>query len=274
MGIKDSIRQNIGQLTRKQRLVADYMLLHPDEMAYTTLKDLSRKIGVTEITILNCCQALGYEGFNNVKYEFRKELILSEKTDVLEEKNHYNGRIPSYELSDQEQFLRTVGMEELALSREFLQKLDERRLLSAAKLFFRYKRIVICGRGVSHVAAQILQNYLFYADVFATVINTELNDMTYGMLAGVDRETLVVAISFPDYYFMTTKAAKYAAEAGAKLLVITDRETAEIAACAAEILTVPTVTRCFLNTMTTVSLLLNLLGSALNLLHEAEKEKS
>ena len=56
------IRKKKNGLTKKQRIVAEYMLEHQDEMSYITLRDLSRKIGVTEITILNTCQALGFDG--------------------------------------------------------------------------------------------------------------------------------------------------------------------------------------------------------------------
>ena len=274
MGILDTIRQDGGKLTKKQRLVADYMMMHPDEMAYLTLKDLRKKIGVTEITILNACQALGYGGLNDVKYEFRKEMLLAEKTDVLEEKSDYNETVPDYELSDREQFLQAVGGEEIELLRGYWAHFDMKAVLTAAELFFQYKKIFICGRGFAFSVAEYLQNYLFYADIFATAVNTELNDITYGMIAGIDSETLLVAVSFPDYYFMTTKTARFAKEAGAKLIVLTDRPDSEAAAYGDLVLTAPTTTRCFLNTLSPVMLLLNVLGSALSLMRSEQKAKA
>ena len=271
MGILDTIRQDGGKLTKKQRLVADYMMMHPDEMAYLTLKDLSRKIGVTEITILNACQALGYSGLNDVKYEFRKEMLLAEKTDVVDEKNSYNERVPEYELSDREQFLQAVGNEEIELLRNYWAHFDMKAVLDAAELFFQYKRIIFCGRGFAYSVAENLRNYLSYADIFATAVNTELNDHTFGLLAGTDKETLIVTVSFPDYYFMTTKIAKFAKDAGAKLIVLTDRMDSEAASYGDLVLTAPTTTRCFLNTLSPVMMLLNILGSALNLIRSEQK---
>ncbi|MDO4265992.1 MAG: MurR/RpiR family transcriptional regulator [Eubacteriales bacterium] len=273
MGIVDTIRQEGKKLTKKQKMVADYMMMHPDEMAYLTLKDLSRRVGVTEITILNACQALGYGGLNDVKYEFRKELIIAEKTDVLEEKNDYNETVPAYELTDREQFLHTIGVEEIAQLEDYWSKVDVKRIFEAAELFFSYRRIILCGRGFSYLTAELLKNYLSYADIFTATVNTELNDSTYSLIAGVGKDTLIVAISFPDYYFMTTKLAKYAMEAKAKLLVITDREDAELAQYADFLLTVPTTTRCFLNTLSPVMMLMNLLGSALNILQSEKKAR-
>ena len=48
------------------------MLQNPDKMCFTTLKELSRDVGVSEMTILNLCIVLGYSNYNEIKYEFRK----------------------------------------------------------------------------------------------------------------------------------------------------------------------------------------------------------
>ena len=79
MDIIESIKKRSTELTRKQYMVAKYMIDHPDEMAYITLKELSRDIGVTEITILNTCASLGYESFTQIKYEFRKDIIQKQR---------------------------------------------------------------------------------------------------------------------------------------------------------------------------------------------------
>ena len=153
------IRKKKNGLTKKQRIVAEYMLEHQDEMSYITLRDLSRKIGVTEITILNTCQALGFEGINAVKYEFRKAQILEEETDVIDEISTYNiGVVPGYELSDKEQFLKEVGTEEIGMLKDYWASVDLHRIFEAAELCTGYDRVLICGRGFSYTVAELLQN--------------------------------------------------------------------------------------------------------------------
>ena len=49
MDIIENIKKRSTELTRKQYMVAKYMIDHPDEMAYITLKELSQNIGVTEM---------------------------------------------------------------------------------------------------------------------------------------------------------------------------------------------------------------------------------
>ena len=72
MEILKRIEDTYPKMTRKQKKIADYMVEHAENMAFITLRELSREVEITEITILNMCKALGYESFNEVKYEFRK----------------------------------------------------------------------------------------------------------------------------------------------------------------------------------------------------------
>ena len=113
MDIIESIKKRSTELTRKQCMVAKYMIDHPDEMAYITLKELSRDIGVTEITILNTCASLGYESFTQIKYEFRKDIIQKQKTDVLDDSSVYTEKVPKYEHDNREKVLAEIGDEEV-----------------------------------------------------------------------------------------------------------------------------------------------------------------
>ena len=109
MDIIESIKKRSTELTRKQYMVAKYMIDHPDEMAYITLKELSRDIGVTEITILNTCASLGYESFTQIKYEFRKDIIQKQKTDVLDDSSVYTETGPKYEHDNREKVLAEIA---------------------------------------------------------------------------------------------------------------------------------------------------------------------
>ena len=72
MNIKKRIEEYYQGLTKKQKSVADFIREHIEMMSFITLKEMSQQIGVTEITILNTCQSLGYDNFNELKYECRK----------------------------------------------------------------------------------------------------------------------------------------------------------------------------------------------------------
>lgn len=264
MNIMDNIRLQSEYLTKKQRKVADYMLEHPDEMGYITLKELSQELGVTEITILNTCISLGYEGYNMVKYEFRKAMIM-QKIDVLEDKENYLEKVPRYEKDNREKVFYEIGDEEIKAVNDYWNHVSSERYFEAAWQFLNSKYIFLCGRGISFCVAEFLKNRLSSCDLFGILVNTELNDEVYSMLNAVTEDSLVVTISFPDYYYVTDKVAEYSRQKNAKILAITDREDTNVAQYADITLTVPTMTRIFLNTLTGPMLMLNLLTSAIKL---------
>ena len=76
MNVIERIQEKYGDMTRKQRVLADYMLENPDSMSFMTMKNLSGRTQVSEMTILNYCTALGYGNYNELKYEFRKYILM------------------------------------------------------------------------------------------------------------------------------------------------------------------------------------------------------
>ena len=71
MDISEIIQSHYDSLTKKQRLIADYILENPMEVSYISLSDLSGKTGCSELTVLKFCKALGFTGFIDLKKAFR-----------------------------------------------------------------------------------------------------------------------------------------------------------------------------------------------------------
>ena len=155
--IEKIIKKRSTELTRKQYMVAKYMIDHPDEMAYITLKELSQNIGVTEITILNTCASLGYEGFTQIKYEFRKDIIQKQKTDVLDDSSVYTEKVSKYEHDNREKVLSEIGDEEVKAITDYWQNIDLKKYFEAADLILNSKQIFICGSDVN-VLRTVLTN--------------------------------------------------------------------------------------------------------------------
>lgn len=270
--IMTNIEQCYSKMTKKQRQIADYIKDNADTMTFITLKELSRELGVTEITILNACKVLGYNSFNEVKYEVRKFININRRIGLYRQNDYFNTDVPEYELNDKERLLTEICREERELVEEYARNFDSRRLMDAARLFLQYPKVVLCGRGLSHIICQWMASSLAGAQIASMLIDTELNESIYSVLPAIDENTLLVAVSFPDHYFMTEKIAGYGKKKGAKVLVITDTLEAEIAQHADECLTVRSTTRMFLNTASAPMALINLLMSAVKIEGDMEKE--
>ncbi len=259
------IEERYLSMTKKQRQIADYMKENIETMAFITLKEMSKELGITEITILNACRALGYNSFNEVKYEVRKYINVNRRMTLFRHNDYFNITLPEYELSDKERLLTDICIEERELMDEYARNFDSRRIMEAARLFLKYPKIILCGRGMSHILCQWLASDLAGVQISSMIANPELNESVFATLPAIDQDTLFVAVSFPDYYFMTEQMARYAKKKGARVFSITDSPEAEVVKYADAFLTVRSTTRMFLNTASAPMALINLLVSAIKI---------
>lgn len=272
MDMINKIKEGYASLTRKQKMIADYMLNNIEKMSFSTLKELSEELDVTEVTILHACSALGFESFNEVKYESRKYISLMEKVNLHREMGYSVADIPESDLKNHKELLRNIVDEEALLIKEFAEGVNVEKLFEAAELFLSKRKIVLCGRGISKILAETIAIHLAGVSIASTIMDTELNDSIHMSLPMFDHDTLVVGISFPDYYFMTDKIVEYARKEGSTVLVITDSLKASIAKFAHQVLTVESSTRLFLNTLSAPMALANALASALDIITSYKKD--
>ena len=259
------IEETYPSMTKKQRQIADYMKENIDTMAFITLKELNKELGITEITILNTCKVLGFKSFNEMKYEVRKYINVNRRMDLYKQNDYFNTALPEYELHDKERLLAEICVEERGLLDEYVKNFDSHQVMETAKLFFEYHKIILCGRGLSHILCQWLASDLAGSQIPTMIVNAELNESVYSVLPTLDADTLFVAVSFPDYYFMTDQITKYAKMKGAKIVGITDSPSAGVAKYADKLLTVRSTTRMFLNTASAPMALINMLMSAVKI---------
>lgn len=265
MNIVDAIREKYPFLTRKQREIVDYILEDPDRMSYVTLKEMSRDVHVTEATILKTCGVLGYPSFTSLKYEFRKYSARQMELFRHEENKYSAFPPPSGELDDPERLLTEVCREESNLLKSFFHELDLSALFAAADWAVGADRVILCGRGVSKQVCDFLAMRLAVVGLGSVEIDSELDDSIHAALPLMGPGSLLIAVSFPDYYRMTTKVAEYASRKGCRVLGVTDSAKSPIAPFCGRVLLTPTKTRMFLNTISAAMALGNLLSTAITI---------
>ena len=262
--IIEVIKAKYPMLTKKQREIYDYILQNPDKMCFSTLRELSHEVGVSEMTILNLCTVLGYANYNEVKYEFRKYAAAKRRSSVVMGDSYALPFIPQDELDEGNELFREMCGEELDNINSFYKNINVDDYINAARMVCGAKRVIVCGRGVSIQLANYMLTRLTMNGVACIVVDTENNDSVQSAIQFIDSDTLVVPICFPDYYFMTVRLAQFAKTRGAKLLSVTDNAQSDTAVISDLSLFCPTGTRLFLNTMTTPVLAVNCLTTAVS----------
>lgn len=263
--IVSNIQKRYATLTKTQQRIADFMLADPQSMTFITLRELSAAVNVSEITILNTCVALGYENFNEVKYEFRKYVSMQCKVMVQVENNYASPNVPRRELQDKHNLLLQVCQEEYDMTKQFFESLNFESIFEAAQMILKARAVVICGYGVSKQVADFFSMRLALLGLPSLVVNTESADSIQAALPFLTEEVLLVAISFPDYYLMTTKVAEYAKSGDVPVLAVTDSLVSPIVQYATITLTASTTTRLFLNTIGLPLMLINFLTTTVSI---------
>jgi RpiR family carbohydrate utilization transcriptional regulator len=68
------IRGRYPSLARSEQKVAKYILSHPAEVVNMSSIQLGSEVGVSESTVVKCCQRLGFEGFSHLKMALVRDL--------------------------------------------------------------------------------------------------------------------------------------------------------------------------------------------------------
>lgn len=265
MTVIEQIQEKCPFLTRKQREVADYMLEDPERMSYVTLREISQDLSITEMTILKTCSLLGFASFSALKYEFRK--YAAQQLDLLRHPGVEFGipAAPKYELDDPRRLLAEIRSEEATLLSSFLRDLSLDEIFQAADMILAAEQVILCGRGISATICDHFADMLTLLGRGTVRVNTELDNDIYAILPLLTGNTLLIAVSFPDYYRMTDKLVEYAHRRGVRILGLTDTMRSPIAANCDLTLTAPTKARMLLNTIGAPMSLITLVVSAMNI---------
>lgn len=130
-------------LTDTEEEILKYFESNLPSAVYANLNDLSAGLYTSNATIVRFCQKLGLKGYNEFKYQVRKELKqLHPQTFRADDLIHHS----------------------LALFKDNLEQVDEEKLEEIAGLLTSDRPIYIYGSNLSSLAAKYLQTVLTTLD--------------------------------------------------------------------------------------------------------------
>lgn len=215
----DTIRQlteSFSGLTPELQKAARFMLEHPEEVGLNSMRSVARAAGVKPATVSRLSKTLGFEEYEALREPFRQRLrkteprFASRLRDVQRRGTGDTGGLFA-ELRDQE-----IANVERTLSEE-----NYPTLVDAAEALHQSRRVYVLGlRGayapafLFHYAYQLFQENSYLVDTHAGIFADHLR--------GISAQDSLLAISFSPYTQLTIDAVDYAADAGARIIAITD----------------------------------------------------
>ncbi|MBR5284340.1 MAG: MurR/RpiR family transcriptional regulator [Clostridia bacterium] len=261
MNIIEIIEQKYENLTRKQKQIADYMRNHAADMCFMTLKELSERVEVSEMTVLKLCGLLDFGSYNEIKQAFRN----LQGTRPLEGDRPSKAYLTEGLPEDMTDIFGQVCREEMEGVMDFLRGFNSDEYRKAARMICRAKGVLLLGSGVSVQMAGYLRSRLVQCGVACLCFDARREEEVQAALHMINEDLLVMPMSFPEYPQLVNRIVRYAKEKGAALLGVTDSTRAELAAMCDMCLYCPCYNHLYSDSQTTAVLAADLLSMAVRL---------
>ncbi|MFY0545990.1 MurR/RpiR family transcriptional regulator [Brevibacillus sp. H7] len=210
------IKEKYESLSAGQKKVAEFLIDHLEEAAFSTAGQIGRKVDMSETTVIRLSYALGFNGFSEMQEKIQSQI----------RKNHHlpyasNSLDSAVNTDDELRVFSKVVEKDIQIMRETLHQLNVEDLWKVVDALVKADKILVAGYRLSYTAA-----YWFSFMLGTLRENVELcppiGDV-YEKLCNLTDRSVVFVISFPRYAREAVHIAECAKQQGATLLCVTDR---------------------------------------------------
>ena len=219
-----AIQNRMGDFSKGQKLIANYILEFYDKAAFMTASRMGRTVGVSESTVVRFAAELGYDGYPSMQKALQ-EMILNKLTSVQ------RIEVANDRFGDQD-VLGTVLQQDIDKIRATMESVDRRVFDESVDAIIGARRIYILGVRSSATIAFFLHFYFNYMFDNVRMVNASSPSEVFEQFARVERDDVVITISYPRYSRSAVQATKFCKESGAKIVAITDSHRSPVAAYA------------------------------------------
>jgi len=207
------IKQNMPKFSKGQKLIGNYIITYYDKAAFMTASKLGSTVGVSESTVVRFATEMGFDGYPSLQKDLRD--LVRNKLTTIQRMEVSSDRIGSNVFDK----VLNLDMERI---RQTLEEGSRESFNDAVDAITNAKNIYIIGTRSSSALAVFLAYYLNLMLENVKVIQATNSSGLFEQIMRIGKEDLMIGISFPRYSKHTVKALKYAKDAGADVLAITD----------------------------------------------------
>lgn len=210
----NKIDKNYEQMSKGQKLLADYILKNYDKAVFLTAAKLGKVVGVSESTVVRFATQLGYHGYPG--FQKALEELVRNKLNSIQRMEVTYGRI------SQSEILASVLQSDIEKIKLTLANMDQNAFELAVETILHAKRIYVVGIRSCAPLANFLSFYLNLIFDNVTSVHTNSSSEIFEQLIRIGEDDVIIGISFPRYSMRTLKALEFASNRKAKVITLTD----------------------------------------------------
>ncbi len=208
------MKNGYDKMSKGHKRIATYILDHYDQAVFMTAAKLGEEVGTSESTVVRFAGGLGFEGYP----EFQKALeawIKSEWNNVAKVNMKYGK-------STQSEILTSVLNADIEKIADTLQNVDVDAFEAAVDIISNAKHVYVVGLRSCEPLADFLSFYLTMIRGDVILLRSTSVTELFEQMIRVDKDDVVIGISFPRYSMRTLKVMEFANDRNAKVIAITD----------------------------------------------------
>lgn len=219
-------------LTKTEKLIADYILDNLNTIGLMTVTDVSLKIGVSDTSVIRFIRALGYGGFADFKRAMNERMVEQYNSNLSPMQKYTNTK----DKLDENSVVKNVFFNAMELLSEATLTVDDRLVNKIADAIIASSNKYVIGfRGTACCADYFYRKALHFVPHLVLCDKAESNTME--KLIDLSDQDCIIMFSFPRYSEINFSILQLAKARGSKIIVITDRVTSPLAAYADYLIT-------------------------------------
>ena len=222
------IESKMPSFSKGQKRIAAFIEEHYDRAAFMTASKLGKTVGVSESTVVRFATELGYSGYPKLQTAMQE--MIRDKLTSVQRIDVTTNRIGDSDVLD------AIMNQDIDKIRRTLEETSHEDFDSAVKSIVNARRIYIFGVRSTASLAQFLGYYFGLIFDNVRVITDTSKTHTYEQLFRIDKNDVMIGISFPRYSTMAVESMTLARERGANVIAITDSMVSPLVAAADEVL--------------------------------------
>lgn len=224
------IINEMSSFSKNHRLLAQYILDNPREVAFMTAAQLARKVGISESTVFRFATHLRFDGYPELRSAIQETIMeslsLAERAKVL---------ISGSKKEEDDIIQKCFELDAQSLL-DGASKINRAELYEIAEMIVQANAVYIIGERSSNALAHYLS---FYLSWFLPHVHHMPNDYRLEKISVLPRGTLIIGITFRRCITNIVDMLSLAARKGLTTVAITNSKKNALARAASKILTVP-----------------------------------